>query len=98
MKSNCNRLIKSKMHILLHLYMKKLYLTFNNKTYFHNDGVAMSSPLSQVLANVFMVEFETTLITILSTKLSSWRRFVDESYCFAEKTSPNLLYKHGKAL
>lgn len=73
--------------------MKKLYLTFNNKTYFHNDGVAMSSPLSQVLANVFMVEFENTLFPNLSSTLSSWRCFVDDSIYFLKKESIKFVSK-----
>ena len=60
---------------------------FNNKIYLENDSVAMGSPLDLVIANTFMFEFETTLIPNLSSKLSSWGRFVDDSICFLKKDS-----------
>ena len=47
----------------------------------------MGSPLGPVLANVFMVELDTTLIPNLNIKVSSWRRFVDDSICFVKKDS-----------
>ena len=34
-----------------------------------------------------MVELETVLIPNFSSKLSSWRRFVDDSICFVKKDS-----------
>ena len=48
---------------------------FNNKIYLENDSVAMGSPLDLVIANTFMVEFETTLIPNLTSKLSSLGMF-----------------------
>ena len=34
----------------------------NNEIYVQNDGVAMGSPLGLILANVFTVELENTLV------------------------------------
>ena len=64
-----------------------MHFTFNNKIYIQNDGVAIGSPLGPVLRNIFMVELETALTTNLSSKLSSWRQFVDDSICFEKKDS-----------
>ena len=47
----------------------------------------MGSLLGPVLANVFMIELEIALIPYLSSKLSSWRRFIDDSICFVKKHS-----------
>ena len=63
------------LHEFINLCMKNGHFTFNNKIYIQNNGVAMSSPLDPVLANIFMVELETTLISNLSSKLSSLERF-----------------------
>ena len=65
---------------LLFLCTKNVRFTFKNKIYTQNDVVAIASPLGQVLANIFMVEHESALIPNLSSKLSSWRRFVDDVF------------------
>ena len=67
---------KWEMRELLYICTKNVHFTFSNTICNQNDGVAMGSPLGPV-ANVFIVELETALIPNLSSKLSSWRRFVD---------------------
>ena len=62
---------------------KNVNFTFNNETSIHVDGVAMSSPLGPVLANIFMIELETSVIPNLSNKLKLWKRFADDTYCLA---------------
>ena len=68
---------------LLILCTKNIYFTFNNETYIQVDGVAMGSMLGPVLANIFMVELETSVIPNLSNKVKLWKRFVDNTYCLA---------------
>ena len=58
---------KSEMRALLYLCTKNIHFTFSNKIYIQN-GVAMSSSLGPVLANVFMVELESAVIPNLSIK------------------------------
>ena len=70
-----------------------MHFTFNNEIYIQNDGAAMGSPLEPVLANVFMVEFENTLFPNLSSTLSSWRCFVDDSIYFLKKESMKFFSK-----
>ena len=55
-------LTKNEMKKLLTLCTKSVYFTLNNEIYVQNDGVAMGSPLGPILANVFMMELENTLI------------------------------------
>ena len=70
------------MHELTNLCTKNVHFTFNNKIYIQNDGVAMGSP---VLANIFMVDLETTLISNLISKLSSLERFYWWLYLLCEE-------------
>ena len=70
---------------LLYLRPKNVHFIFSNKIYIQNDGVAMGLPIGPVLANIFMVELETELIPNLRSKISSWRRFVDDRVCFVKK-------------
>ena len=68
---------------LLIFCTKNIHFTFNNETYIQVDGVAMGSPLGPVLANIFMVELETSVIQNLSNKVKLWKGFVDDIYCLA---------------
>ena len=68
---------------LLILCTKNVHFTFNNEINIQVDGVAMGSPLGPVLANIFMVELETSVISKLRNKVKLWKRFVDDIYCLA---------------
>ena len=55
---------------LLNLCTKSIHFTFGGNIYVQNDGVAMGSPLVPVLANIFMVELERSVIPTLMDKMS----------------------------
>ena len=55
---------KQEIKELLLLCTKTVHFIFNNEIYIEVDGVAMSSTLSPVLANIFMVKLETPVIQI----------------------------------
>ena len=52
-----------------------------------NDSVAMGSPLGPILANIFMVELERSVIPGLANKANNWRRYVDDTICYIEVDS-----------
>ena len=74
---------KQKMKELLILCTKNVHFTFNNETYIQVNGVAMGSPLGPVLANIFMIELEISVIPNLSNKVKLWKIFVNDTYCLA---------------
>ena len=47
---------------LLLLCTKNVHFTFNGQIYIQVDGVAMGSPLAPLLADIFMIELERSLI------------------------------------
>ena len=47
-----------------------MHFAFNGETYKQVNGVTMGSPLDPVLANIFMVELETSLISSLKEKVA----------------------------
>ena len=53
---------KEELKELLILCTKIFFFTFGGKTFVQSDGVAMGSPLGPVLADIFMVELENTLV------------------------------------
>ena len=55
------------------------------QTYVQTDGVAMDSPLGPVLANIFMIELENSLLPNLTKYITFWKRYVDNAICFAKK-------------
>ena len=55
--------------------------------YVQNDGVAMGSPLGPVLANIFMVELERSVIPTLMDKMKCWTRYVDDTLCYIKTDS-----------
>ena len=59
---------------LLYLCTKNIHFSFDNNTYFQNDGIAMGPLLVPILANISMVELERSVIPDLANKLNNWRR------------------------
>ena len=56
---------KSEMKKLLTLYIKNLHFSFNNEIYIQTDDAVMGSPLGPVIANIFMIGLENTLVLML---------------------------------
>ena len=75
------------MRDLVLLCTKNVYFTFNKDIYKETDGVAMGSPLGQVLAGIIMVKLENTMIPRLSNHLYLWRRYVDDTFTFLKEES-----------
>ena len=46
--------------------------------------MAMGSPLDPVLAGIFMVELETSIISTLDRSLLKWKRYVDNIFCYVK--------------
>ena len=53
---------KSELKKHLTLCTTNVHFSFNNEIYIQIDGVAMSSPLRSVIASIFMVELEATVV------------------------------------
>jgi len=63
------------------------YFRIDGQFYEQTDGVAMGSPLSPVIANFYMENFETKAIKQATLKPASWYRYVDDTF---------VIWPHGK--
>ena len=79
------KLSRNEMKKLLQICTKEMHFSFNGAIYRQINGVAMGSPLGPVLANIFMVELEKTLVLQLQDEVSLWYRYVDDTFSFIRK-------------
>ena len=49
----------------------------------------MGSPLGPILAGIFMVQLETTIVPTLGNLLCKWKRYVDDTYYIVKTDSAN---------
>ena len=64
--------------------MSQNYCTFSNKYYQQKDGLSMDSPISPLLAEIFMSTFENKLFSSKNPIINSihyWARYVDDIIC-----------------
>ena len=65
---------------LLEVILKQNYFTFNGSFYIQNDGLAMGSPLSGLLADIYLFYYENTHLlnnNIYANKIIFYARYVD---------------------
>ena len=72
---------------LLEKCLNTTYFTYEGEFYQQNEGAAIGSPLSPILANLFMESFEEEAINTALTKPMLWLRYVDNTF---------VLWKHGR--
>ena len=73
---------RNDMKNLLSLCTKNVHLTFGNNIYQQKDGVAMEYPLGPMLAGIFMVHLERTLMPELEKFMKTWKRYVNDTITF----------------
>ena len=54
----------------------------------------MGSPVSPVVANIFMEYVEETAIATSPLPIRFWRRYVDDTFCFLQKSSVEAVLSH----
>ena len=65
---------------LLRFCFQTTYFVYGDRLYQQQEGAAMGSPLSPILANIFMEFFEESALELTDSRPSFWLRYVDDTF------------------
>ena len=83
-KEFVTNIILNELRELLLLATKNVHFSFNGQFYLQKDGIAMGSPLGPVIAGIFMVELERSLLPKLFSYITSWKCYVDDTIAYVK--------------
>ena len=79
---------------LLEFCLKTTYFQFQGRFYEQLHGAAMGSPISPIVANLYMEDFETKAISSAVHPPSIWKRFVDDTFVVIESSRKEEFLDH----
>ena len=74
--------------------MLKDSFSFQGRFYQQTEGAAIWSPISPMVANLFMEDLEVQAIRTSPTPPSLWKRFVDDTFTIIKKKDRNSFLQH----
>ena len=83
---------------LLEFCLRSTYFTFKGRFYEQKDGAAMGSPISPIVANLYMEDLETKAIQSAQNPPSFWRRFVDDTLTIMKSLQIDNFLQHLNSL
>ena len=79
---------------LLDFCLKNIYFSFQGRYYEQTEGAAMGSPISPLVANLFMEDLEVQAIRTSTTPPTLWKRFVDDTFTIIKKNNRDSFLQH----
>ena len=79
---------------LLEFCLKTTYFQFQGNFYEQISGAAMGSPISPIVANLFMEEFEVRAIQTANNPPKMWKRFVDDTCVILKSANKEEFFHH----
>ena len=79
---------------LLEFCLNNTCFIFQERFHEQTEGAAMGSPLSPIIANLYMKAFEKQAISTAPHPPTFWRRFVDDAFVTIQKTQEDSFFKH----
>ena len=79
---------------LLRFCLTSTSFRYDNQHYKQLDGLAIGSPVSPVMADIFMENFEDNALIDETVKPRIWKRFVDDIISVVKKSQSNRLLSH----
>ena len=74
--------------------LRNTYFSFEGRYYEQTEGAAMGSPISPLVANLFMEEIEVQAISTSTTPPTLWKRFVDDTFTIIKKNNRDSFLQH----
>ena len=79
---------------LLEFCLRSTYFTFQGRFYQQLEGTAMGSPISPIIANLFMEDIETRALNTSQHPPSLWKRYVDDTLTIIKKDHKDTFLVH----
>ena len=79
---------------LLEVCLKSTYFSYGGDFYEQTQGAAMGSPVSAIVANLYMEFFEELALGSTPVKLRLWKQYVDDTYCIVKRGMAEELLDH----
>ena len=79
---------------LLELCLKTTFFSFRGQFYMQTEGAAMGSPVSPVVANIYMEMFEELALRTAPHAPRIWKRYVDDTFCVMERRHVDMFLEH----
>ena len=78
----------------LQICLNSTYFSYGGNFYEPKEGAVMGSPVSAVVANLYMKFFEELALETAPTRPRLWKRCVDDTFCILRKGSTKELFHH----
>ena len=79
---------------LLEYCLTSIYFIFQRRFYEQQEGAAMGSPISPIVANLYMEQFENKAINTGPHPPLFWRRFVDDTFTILHSSQKISFLEH----
>ncbi|XP_072030595.1 uncharacterized protein [Amphiura filiformis] len=79
---------------LLSTCLKTTYFVYEGNFYIQSEGAAMGSPVSPIIANLFMEAFEEKALSSFSNPPRYWGRYVDDTMVIIQKSDLDSFTAH----
>ena len=79
---------------LVRFCLNNSYFSFQGGFYQQTEGAAMGSPISPIVANLFMEDLEVQAIRTSPTQPSLWKRFVVDTFTIIKKEDRSSFLQH----
>ena len=80
--------------LLLEFCFKNTYFSFQDQYYEQVQGVAMGSPVSPIVANLYMEYFEQKALSTASHPPRLWCWYVDNSFVIQKEENKQNVLQH----